>query len=91
MRIHTKQCEAEELKIFVTENWLVMTQYQLVKLLFIDYSNNKKIVVEFSIEDNFQIDTIFAFRMCVWLCSYYEYYIKKVKNKIVIINMMFYD
>ena len=88
MRIHTKQCEPEELKIFVTKNWLVMTQYQLMKITV--YSNNKKIVVEFSIEDKFQIDTIFAFRMCVWLCSYYEYYIKKVRNRIVII-MIFYD
>ena len=95
MRIHTKQCETEKFKKFVTKNWLVMTHYNLLScaITIYDYSNNKKVKVEFSVGDRFQIDTIFAFRMCVWLCSYYEFYIKKVRNKIIVINsnVMFYD
>ena len=89
-KIHRNDCEPMELKVFA-DAWLVLLTV-CIYCYTINYYNSKEEVLEvdFSTKGVFQIQKLNAILMCIWLCTYYEYYQKNVSlvlYKIIMLSL----
>ena len=76
-KIHKKECEPVELKT-LSDSWLVLLTVCMY-CYSIKYYNSKEEVLEVDFSAAiFKIQKINAVLMCIWLCTYYEYYQKNV-------------
>ena len=76
-KIHRNECEPMELKAFA-DAWLVLLTVCMYCNTINYYNSEEVLEVDFSTRV-FQIQKINAVLMCIWLCTYYEYYLKNVR------------
>ena len=84
-KIHRKECKPVELKT-LSDAWLVLLSVCMCSYT-INYYNSKEEVLEVDFSTGvFQITKINAVLMCIWLCTYYEYYQKNVSLMLLVSN-----
>ena len=92
-KIHRNECEPVELKAFV-DAWLVLLTVCMYCYTINSFNSKEEVLeVDFSTKGVFQLQKINAVLMCIWLCTYYEYYQKNVRlvlYKIIMLSLYTY-
>ena len=77
-KIHANEREGRKLEA-MADSWLELVVMFRIHCKLPLYSKENVIAVNFSTGKVFNMQKIHAFRMCIWLCVYNEFYQKEVR------------